>query len=300
MPGRFAMICLLAGVAACNASESQLPTMGGNPAATREQKAGGSLCLTLSSARTEVLLGEPLVLLATLTNCSESVQAVRDLLAPEYGMLAIWMRRPGQEKEALYQPAVRRDGRGKRTVELRPGTAIATTVPVYFARDGWNLREVGEYSFRATYALETTQQDSRPLRVRVKLPPDAKSTDAAREFMDSEAARYFFLEGGDARGRENLLSIVRRYPDTLSARYARVALAIDAAASNIAERKADACVALEEAIAGVTDWIGSLRGYRALLACLRDTGQQEKAERMLRQFVEHHPEASKVRGLRIE
>lgn len=260
---------------------------------TKAPAASGPLCLELSTSRTRVLLGEPLTLVVTLENCSGAPMRVRDLLAPDYGLLAVWMRRPGDASEALYQTAVRREGRGTKSIDLAPAERVSVTVPVYFGRDGWNLTEPGEYAFRAEYAILGLELHSQPLRVRIEAPQDPAARAAAQQFMSPEAARFFFLEGGDPKGEEVLRSISERHADTPWGSYARLALAIDAAAEKGAQ--SESCNAVERATAAVRDWPVAMRGYRALASCLRASGQADRAEAMLQEMARKHPEAKSVR-----
>jgi hypothetical protein len=266
------------------------------PRATETIRTAGTtpLCLDLTSSRTRSLLGEPLTLAATLTNCSKEPMRVRDLLAPEFGVLGVFMRRPGEEAELLYQPAVRREGRGTRAIDLAPGEAVSATVPVYFGRDGWTLTKPGDYAFRAEYSITGLELQSKTLRVRVEEPKDSSAMSAAREFMSPEAARYFYLGGGDAKGEEILRSIAQRHPGTPWSGYARLALAIDGAGQK-GQPGVRGCDELESTLPAVRDWLVAARGYRALATCLRDTGQAERADAVLEELARKSPEARTLR-----
>lgn len=286
---------------ACNASDGQetpRPQSAEPPAAAATS--AQSLCLSLTSARKDVLLGEPLTLLVELNNCGKSSQRIRDLLAVEFGLLALWMRAPSSEKEEVYRSPVRREGRGARYVELGAGETIGALVPVYLDSQGWNLPAVGRYRFRAEFAVAGVSVRSEPIEVVVAPPPDAQSASAARAMMDPAAARHLLLEGGDSKGQLLLRSIVEKYPGTAWAKYARLSLAFEAAASAAPTGKSRACGELEAAAAQVPDWIVALGGHRALIRCLLETGERERADSISRNIVRSFPQARGLRGIRIE
>lgn len=239
------------------------------------------------------------MLYVELTNCSSSTQSVRDLLPVEFGLLSVWKRGPGSKAEELYYSPVRREGRGRRSVEVPPGGALTALVPVYLDSTGWNLSEIGDYQFRAQYQVLETVLDAQPVKVHISAPKGELVT-AARDFMRPQAARFFLLEGGDAAGREVMLSISSRFPRSPWASYAELSLAIDDTASAAQAKKLDNCKRLEAATRQVPDWIIALRGYRALFSCLRETGQAESARKVAQEFVTRNPKARNARELRIE
>lgn len=285
---------------ACNNSDGQetprqtTAAPSGAPAASAE-----SFCLSLISARKDVLLGEPLTLLVELRNCGKSSQRIRDLLSVEFGLLAVWMRAPRSDKEEIYQSPVKRDGRGARYVELGAGETISAFVPVYLDSQGWNLADAGYYRFRAEFPVTGVIVRSKEIEVSVRPPPDEVSAAAARAMMHPSAARHLLLEGGDPKGREQLRYIAEKYAGSPWASYARLSLAADAAATSSSEKSA-ACRDLEAAAGRVPDWISALRGHEVLIRCLLATGERERAQRISRDIVRSVPQARGLRGMRVE
>jgi hypothetical protein len=247
----------------------------------------------LTSARDRILLGEPLALLVSLKNCSDQSVEVRNLLAPEYGLLGI---RVGYlDNEQFYDPPVRRDGRGKGYVELAVGEAIAATIPVYFGRDGWLLGMPGQYSFQAEYLVDDVEVTSGRVTVQVDAPSSEKHQSAANSFMSPAAARYYFLGGGDDRGREALRALAEEHPGTPWAAYAGLGLAIDAVSSSTDEIHEVACQSLFVSIHDVeNDWISALRGYETLSDCSDDTSSDSDWDRARDEFVHRHPIAGTI------
>ena len=287
---------------ACSPSDGQdTPRAVETPAAATPppaQAAAQSFCLNLISARKEVQLGEPLTLLVELHNCSKAPQRVRDMFGVEFGVLGLWMRSPGSEKEDLYRPPVRRDGRGTGYVDLAPGDSLSALVPVYLGASGWTLQKIGPYRFRAEYGTAGGIVRSDSLEVSV-IPPSEKS-EASRALMSPAASRYLLLEGGDPMGRDELLSVAKKYPRSVWGTYANMSLAIDAVASTEATDKRTACRNLEKAAAQVPDWVAGLRGYQVLLRCLQDTGDNARARGISKQIIEQHPPARGLRALHVQ
>ena len=247
-------------------------------------------CLELTSARDRVLLGEPLTLIVSLRNCSDQAQEVRDLLGPEYGLLSVLIGNP-QRAEQPYNPLVRRDGRGKGYVELAAGESLSATVPVYFGRDGWQLNEPGAYTFMAEYFIDELELSSNLVEVYID-SPDTTDLPAARMLMDSGAATFYFLGGGDEKGAAALRAVVEQLPGSPWASYASLGLAIDAAGDNGNASGEQACQALEAKLRAIEqDWIIALRGFESLADCLRESGQESELQRVTDDFVGRHPGA---------
>lgn len=260
-------------------------------------------CLDLFSSRSEVLLGEPVRLIVSLTNCSSEMQTERDMLAPEFGLLSVWVQRPGAAKEELYGPAVRRDGRGKRAIELAPGEALNAELPIYFGRDGWVLDREGAYSIRVEYPIGKDYIQSESLKLRVS-PDDAGDHAAANAFMQPHASRFYFLTGGDEKGEHELEQIVEAYPDTIWASYSRLAIELNNVLSgDSASRKASCQQLYDDAsstLASIPDIVTVYHGYQVLVQCLRDAGMDREAELTRDKFYAQFPQATDLQALWID
>jgi hypothetical protein len=259
------------------------------------------MCLSLTSPRSSVLLGEPLTLLVRLENCSKTPQRAYETLGPEYGSLAIWVRAPDAGEE-LYRPPIRRESRGAKPVELRPGEFISALVPVYFDAEGWNLSRPGRYQFRAELRSPTgTTVSSKPIPVSI-VALDSKSMMAAEKLMSERAARFLYLQGGDSAGRKTLESVSREFSGSPWANYANLALAVDSAttSSNTLARNPEACRDIQSATSKIRDWALALGGYRAAVRCYRQVGDAKRATRVAEEAAQRYPQAQGIPDLRIE
>jgi hypothetical protein len=262
-----------------------------------------ALCLRVTTARAEVLLGEPLTLFVELENCSREPQRVPRYLDAERGSLAIRMRAPGSTEERVYRPPALSEAKGAPLLNLMPGEKVATDVPVYFGARGWNLREPGRYAFRAeALSQEGWRLLSDAISVDVKAPASGEQLEPAMQFMTPSVARFLYNAGGDPAAMKELQNIARNHPDTAWEHHAELALAIDDAARSTTSTDSLSCRGLQDATLRVRqfDWAASLRGYAALLRCYSRAGQRESAEQTLRQLHATLPQSRAVRELRVE
>ena len=239
-------------------------------------------CLEIEPSRAHVLLGEPIVLVVRLENCSSETQRIQDLLAPEYGFLSVLVARPGAEEEEQYVPAVRRDGRGTPSIELVSGEASVVTVPIYYSRDGWFLEDVGTYAIRAEYRMDGSIVVSELVDLEVSEPRSERHRSAASLFMRPEASRFFLLRGGDEEGTSVLRSLANTYPGTPWAAYSELALALDLHAST--PRTEASCSAvvdhLSPSLSAIADIAVASDGIVTSIDCLRTLGRFDEAERL--------------------
>lgn len=296
------MSCLLLATSACETDSAGGSTDGEAPAdesllnaavgTTGVAESGKPFCLELVSARDRVLLGEPLTLMVYLRNCSDKNLQVRDLLRPEYSLLAVRIGHPQYEQEQPYYPPVRRDGRGKGYVELAAGETLSATVPVYFGRDGWQLDAPGKYTFQAEYFVDDISLASNVVEVDIENPQGEADLSAAQSLMSTGAATFYFLGGGDEKGAAELRALAEELPDSTWATYARLGLAIDSANDKDSPARAHACRSLETTLGEIEqDWINALRGLETLSNCLRESGLEAEVPRVTADFVNRHPGA---------
>jgi hypothetical protein len=183
-------------------------------------------CLRLEPSRRQVLLGEPVLLIVGLENCSKQPLEVPSLLAAEYGFLTVLARPPGSEQDVVYYPAARREGRAAPYVKLAPGELLLEDVAIYFARDGWFLRAPGEYRFRARYATEQGEVESNETRIAVAPPTTSADRSAAQAMVSTGAGKTFYLGAGKAgaEGIGDLQRVAEQHGGTSWGAFARVAL----------------------------------------------------------------------------
>ncbi|MGB5160398.1 MAG: hypothetical protein WBP10_17455 [Thermoanaerobaculia bacterium] len=269
--------------------------------------ASNPYCLRLVSPRSQVSFGEPLILVAELTNCSKQERQIRQLLAPEFGLLSIQLRRPGDDESTPYYPAVRRDGRGVRSRELAPGEALTTWIPVYFGRDGWLLDRPGKYTITASYDTEEGSIDAEPLVIEVAEPASPADGIAAERLMSWDAAKFLYLAGGKSTGEglSSLESIVQEFPESRAAAYARVALgewmgreAFDATVKEFRPHSCQEAVPLlASALEQLDDAVWAARASVALEDCFSHLGNPAAARQVAESFFARHPQAGEIPGL---
>ncbi len=268
--------------------------------------------LEIASPRPSLLLGEPAVLIVSIENRSANEMMVRDLLSPEYEILDVWIRRPGEkpgeEKEIRYSTPVQRDARGKPPRPLPPGDRLSAWLPIYIGSDGWLLERPGTYRVRAEYPLEGHGRiASKPVTFEVKAPERESDRRAAKLLMESDAAWFLFLGGDGAApdGRGQIEKLVREHPDSPSAPYARLALGISLSFDRFdpetkSFRGSDpekASVELARAVAEIKDPILAGTGAAALSRCLRSLGREPEAAKVLEDYFRAHPEARTLPGV---
>jgi hypothetical protein len=255
----------------------------------------------LSAPRKELRLAEPLTVVATLVNASERPVEVREPPAPEYGMLALYVLLDSDPEAKLYQPVVRRDGRGRPARSLAPGRGVAEAFPVLFGRDGWLLDRVGSYRLWAEYPQpEGGRARSSDLLIEVLPPMTARERQAAELFMGREASLFFQLKGGEhlEQGTRDLEQISRRYSETYVAPYADLALGIsqshsafDPETKTFREPDYESAVnQLQRAIDQIEDPLSAAQATAALIGCLKRLGKDEDAATAARTFHEAHPQ----------
>jgi hypothetical protein len=193
--------------------------------------------------------------------------------------------------------------RGTTPRNLLPGEKVAAAVPVYFGAQGWNLREPGRYAFRAeVLSSEGWRVLSDPVSVVVKAPTAEGLNEPATQMMAAPIARFMYDAGGNESAMNDLRRIARGYPDTAWARYADLALTIDAAARTSEFKDSTSCGELQKATQRMRelDWAASLRGYDALLRCYSRTGQRQQAYQTLQRLHGALPQTKAVQELRVE
>ena len=268
----------------------------------RRQHNVSGFCLTVTPSRSKALLGEPVFLIVALQNCSSQDQRVRELLNPEFGLLAIWVQRPEEKKAILYSPAVRRDGRGKGSRSLAPGEHLTARVPIYFARGGWFLTEAGTYTVQAEYPIGREKLSSQRVTLTVEAVATPAEAAAAKTFMAPEAARFFFLGGGNKTGvgAAKLTRLTTEHKSTPWAAYARMALALNVY-SGYESRRTRECpgimAELETVLRDIDDPVFAADAVLVLVRCLRLLGQQDEADRRISDYFDSFSKAKNIPGL---
>lgn len=296
------LLAVSLGLSGCReaAVSDEAPNMGGAARMPTQQP----YCLELYSSRSEVLLGEPVRLLVSLRNCTAEVRSEPDLIAPEYGLLSVWVQRPASEKEYLYSPPVRRNGRGRPSIELAPGEALNAELPVYFGSDGWVMDREGTYRIRAEYPIGKEYVQSETIELHVSAGDDPEFLAAAHAFMQPNASRFYFLTGGDEKGEYELEQLIKTYPDTIWASYSRLAVELNQVLSTDSASRRVPCRQLyddaAQTLGSIPDIVTASNGYEVLVDCLLDAGLYDHAEKTRDKYYAQFPQAMEMQALRLD
>lgn len=190
----------------------------------KDQTREPALRLELSPRRSRWLLGEPATLLVSIVNTGSAPTGVRDLVAPQFGFLVVEVSDADESRWIPWKPAERKEGRGKPEIRVEPEGRVSALVPLYFNSEGWFLREPGVRKVRASFDVGAGPLRSPPVEVEIAKPESEDEQGAASLFMEPSAARFFYLDGGDASGERRMRELIERYPETRHAAYAHFAL----------------------------------------------------------------------------
>lgn len=276
------------------------------PAATAGPVAAPGLCLELVAPRARVVLGEPVVLIASLRNCSPKARTVPDLLAPEYGFLSTFVARPGEKGETRWEPGNLREGRGRKPRTLAPEERLNAWVPIAIDRGGWFLKRPGTYRARSELALEGTRIGSKAVTFEVASPPSDADRRAAEIFMRPDVSRAIARGGtpsGDAWAA--LSAVSKDHPHSRHAPYARLVMGaartrpvFDPKTKSF--QRPDCPSAVEDlrwALERLDDPVFAATGTVALSECLEALGQKGAASESFSSYYRMHPEARQLPGV---
>jgi hypothetical protein len=195
----------------------------GNGATTQE------LELSLSSIETDLELGEPVYIVATLENKGSNPVEIVPWFGPEYDTLQFEITGPDGTR-TNYLPYVYLDSL-QPAVELEPGQALTTDVPIFFGGRGWTFDQAGAYSVQARYVdpLGLLHSVSEEYQLRF-----SDGANASRLLLDGgeaglQAGKYLVWLGGDHlnQGIAALREVIDSHPDSALAAHARAALGIN-------------------------------------------------------------------------
>lgn len=177
---------------------------------------------------------EPVVVELELENTSAEPVEPLGPLDPEFGVLSISIRAPGDTAFRPFRPAILRDGRGQRMDPLEPGASRLVGAKVFLGADGWNFDEPGEWKLRADYPIDTTGRRISSGEVSVHVtatpPDDASRAGGMMQSETREPGLFLLLGGGNhlTLGKQRMEQIVAQAPDSPHADAARLALAQEA------------------------------------------------------------------------
>lgn len=184
--------------------------------------------LSLELAKDSYVVGEPVIVRATLTNTTQHALRFPPLLDPQFQYNNFIITTPSG-KSLGFSPVAIACSRGDLQYQtLQPGEVRTEDLPIFFHKEGWIFSEPGEYTiqslFRST-ADVAQRADSNLVRVTV-LPGSPEDQAAARLMMGHDQGLFMMWGEGDhlEEGIDALETVVRTYPNSTAAAYARYAL----------------------------------------------------------------------------
>lgn len=186
--------------------------------------ADGPLRLTVSAQKAFVALGEPVTIVATVTNVGADMEPLVQDLSLEAGIIQYRIRDSGGEVRR-YEPLITATI-GATPTALYPSEQIcATHLLVWGAHGRRPFPTPGEYAVIATYADPTHLLYSAPLTVVVS-EPQGEDAQALPAVFDDESSEFLAVQSYQLRRGISLLTdLLRDFPRTSYAPYAAYALA---------------------------------------------------------------------------
>jgi hypothetical protein len=159
---------------------------------------------------------EPVRVVITLTNISDTPQLVMDRLDPEDYFVTLYIRTPAGDF-VRYVPPVRRLKSPGDPVELKPGQSLQKSALISFSAKGILFQNPGEYRIRGYYGrTEEAVVMSRSTRFRVAAPRSAEDEELAYLLFDPAIAKFLYF-GGTERYQgtvSQLEEAVKKYEKT--------------------------------------------------------------------------------------
>jgi hypothetical protein len=248
----------------------------------------GALDITLGAEKPQFRLGEPVVLLVSVTNRGAEAVTFSPELGPEGDFLIYAVTDP-DGKETPFSPLFVADRAD--VVTLQRDETVRGAARIYYGGNGFTFAKPG------TYRVVARQGDSRsqPLEVRVLAPAnDAEREQASLILGHPEVGLFLMLEGGDelVDGMQQINTLIRKYPASPLTPYVQYALAknLSVPARNFVSRKprgADlpkAVEMLQEVKGKEMQTYYQARAVGALATSLTKLNRKEEAAKVLQEF----------------
>lgn len=211
-------------------------TVRGLPSGASARRSASPLRLELKPGKASYELAEPVTLIATVTNTGTVAAPVTPLLRPSFGFLRLGIRKEGSPDALPFRTLELAEGRGRAFETLAPGESIEEECPIFFGATGWTFTQPGRYVVEAGFNnLGAGDRGAdwipaEPIALEIAAATDAASRDAAKLVLNGQSGLFLYFGGGDHlhEGKERLESSVLRYPDTVQADGARLALGLAA------------------------------------------------------------------------
>ncbi len=184
---------------------------------------------TISTAKTDYVIGEPVYLHATIENTSDFPKVLPTKLDPQFQYNRIVITAP-DGRILGFSPVTIACTRGNlldRT--LPPGESYSEDIPIFFHKDGWMFSDVGEYRIQALYRGLTDDAERLDSNiVTITMNPGTEADQEAAELLMNNNEAGLFMMWGEGDHLEDGIATLQRvldlYPDTTAALYARYAL----------------------------------------------------------------------------
>lgn len=179
-------------------------------------------------------LGYPIAIRVLAQNLSDEPIAIKDRVAPSYGLVQVEYRFKGAEQWQAFKPLVWYEPVIDGSTMLAPGDTTEQTAPIYFGDAGWTFDTAGEYEVRATlHAGDLAQQVfSNVISVEVAAPQNEAEAAALQAIQDEDAlsldiGRMLIFGGriGNEQSRAPLEQVVAQQPNSALASAFKLTLA---------------------------------------------------------------------------
>lgn len=189
--------------------------------------ASSSLDLTIEIDKANLVLGEPVYMIARLTNVGSAPVDVAKVLDPQTGDVQVEVA--GSERPTFrFLPLFYADTLHTRA-PLAPGEKIAAAFPIFYGALGWTFDRPGTYRVTATYRQiggtqgEPVRSNSVTVMIVDESGPGASLLE--RTSPSEEAGKFLLWQRGDhlQQGQSLLNRLQQQYPDSPVVDYAWLA-----------------------------------------------------------------------------
>jgi hypothetical protein len=183
-------------------------------------QSSGSLELTVSATRNTFLLGEPVVVSATVTNSGQEPVDIIPLLDPKFGVTSIKVK-DQSGKVTRFEPSFHVDYDGK-MMALAPGASVTDFIPLFYGANEYTFAKTGAYSIMLSYGGVKADE----LSIEIKNPANEREKAASQLMLKDKAGLFLLLDGAETltEARTNLTTVTEQFGESVFADYARSSL----------------------------------------------------------------------------
>jgi hypothetical protein len=180
-----------------------------------------NLTLEIKADKSTFLVGEPVIIYASLKNTNTTTEEVLPL-EPEAGFATYMIKSP-DGSEVFFLPWVYHEFVDPK-ISLASGEVINAVSKIFYGGNGWTFKTPGAYEVWAVYPGNL---NSNRLILDIIQPDDQSNLTASELFLGSdEVGKFLLFEGGDhlKHGIERLNQVASQFPETPHAAYANYVL----------------------------------------------------------------------------